>query len=896
MKMNEFEDDFLPRRRSKTAPILSHIERVLDGDEVESGENSSDKYVSKKSHDYNKQRSTNETGQLKLQKTRRLSSGGLIRGQRKRRIKYTMQRANTAPEDQSTSKSPEHKRFETEDALQRHDRISSSFTIYKAVEDKGVHDSKFTREVDMNESEADIDSSSSRSELVGTTSLNSLSLSEFDVSELELRSHQDYSSNPTDDRTNAEPTRETETVGCEVDLHVENSIREAKTLSLKVLESEETKESDARLGSAATVTNCNTQLSNDIVPQESLAVKKRAVSRQTPNRRRRSHSLPTQSLHGATTKLEALEECQTDSSMDVISESFETQRELLGTAGNVVTDQKKRQRSNSLPNILWQDKIEEVLHGQPATDPLKSINAEVECASNSGIASSEVVSKSKCTTNKVRSKSLPSALKHLEVPSKQSTHNAGQESFQKIQRTKSLPSAWDIDGIVITFHEKSLANCKVDFNNEVSENRRESSKKEVERQENERKSKFRPRSNSLPTSFVGPGSLVRTMQDVYKQCDRDGFSNCHENVCNAGKQKTLRSKSLPSVLEGIPEIAIKNIVDLTELRELPRILICEVSSGINSTNESEQNKDVEEQCNLTPPPEAPQASHEIGHVEHTQSELNTVEPDSSVPNNCSTFVRRPRNFTMPHSSKMESILEVPNEHELPELDEKQEVEQPREMMSQGEFTNQDSIDGDKEQVPLKKNYRLERSWSVDYAYVSLADCTFSALHVRDTCESRDNDDNDELTVAAEHVELTLTDLFDEDTVGDTLTTTTTATKEAKESVLSSEDFNRRLTKFDSMLASIVPSFLKPDYALSSSTLHQAVAQGDLEYVKSLVTSGLEVNVEDEYGWSPLHVAVMSEHYDTAAYLIEAGADLEAYTNSVIDEYTILKHQVYYNFL
>jgi ankyrin repeat protein len=68
-------------------------------------------------------------------------------------------------------------------------------------------------------------------------------------------------------------------------------------------------------------------------------------------------------------------------------------------------------------------------------------------------------------------------------------------------------------------------------------------------------------------------------------------------------------------------------------------------------------------------------------------------------------------------------------------------------------------------------------------------------------------------------------------------------------------------------------------------LFSAVRSGDLTIVKSLIKKGLDVNIRDEDGISPIHYAVVLGHNHIAQLLIESGADVN--TQSCDMEFTTL---------
>ena len=64
--------------------------------------------------------------------------------------------------------------------------------------------------------------------------------------------------------------------------------------------------------------------------------------------------------------------------------------------------------------------------------------------------------------------------------------------------------------------------------------------------------------------------------------------------------------------------------------------------------------------------------------------------------------------------------------------------------------------------------------------------------------------------------------------------------------------------------------------MERTRLHSAAEDGDLEEVKSLVRAGHSVHPYDEHSLTPLHYAVRGEHYKVAAFLLEAGANVNAH--------------------
>ncbi|GFR24743.1 hypothetical protein TNCT_330431 [Trichonephila clavata] len=58
----------------------------------------------------------------------------------------------------------------------------------------------------------------------------------------------------------------------------------------------------------------------------------------------------------------------------------------------------------------------------------------------------------------------------------------------------------------------------------------------------------------------------------------------------------------------------------------------------------------------------------------------------------------------------------------------------------------------------------------------------------------------------------------------------------------------------------------------NTPLHLAVEEGNLEAVKHLIEKGADLNVPDKHGWTPLYYAVYSGNINVVRFLIDQGAD------------------------
>ena len=65
--------------------------------------------------------------------------------------------------------------------------------------------------------------------------------------------------------------------------------------------------------------------------------------------------------------------------------------------------------------------------------------------------------------------------------------------------------------------------------------------------------------------------------------------------------------------------------------------------------------------------------------------------------------------------------------------------------------------------------------------------------------------------------------------------------------------------------------------------HRAAADGDMPEVERLVHSGAEIGAFDDLSRTPLHYAAEQEHYKVAQWLLEHGANVNAYDEKMIGE-------------
>jgi len=58
------------------------------------------------------------------------------------------------------------------------------------------------------------------------------------------------------------------------------------------------------------------------------------------------------------------------------------------------------------------------------------------------------------------------------------------------------------------------------------------------------------------------------------------------------------------------------------------------------------------------------------------------------------------------------------------------------------------------------------------------------------------------------------------------------------------------------------------------TLEKIVYDNDLEALKEALKNGMNVDFQNEHGWTPLHMAIRRDRRDMVAYLVEQGADID----------------------
>lgn len=460
------------------------------------------------------------------------------------------------------------------------------------------------------------------------------------------------------------------------------------------------------------------------------------------------------------------------------------------------------------------------------------------------------------TSHKTRSKSLPLVLdkegkanmsvnliKHVTKQRGLQSHDRLHDMKPKTRRVKSLPFI-----IYEDFTERELlSNAQImhihSYAKSSDSDRKESTisneRKQLHDNGNIKHKAQLERARSLPLCLAGGHhrQISHIQEDLNKAID-SFFSNIEDKDRNVGFRG--RSKSLPNILEGenvMPAVA----KTLEDERDIPEIVIAEGyfsdavgNVGCESQIDRERKQSPSREEKITNEESNSDASSDCDELE---SQISNTTYANDIP----ALATRPRGFSIPSSFKMEKIPEEPNENENCET------------LSSCEHG------GTENRTNLICKDRLKGT--MDSA------SPVAILNVSE--EGKD-------TLAGQAV----------DDEASSARGTTAAKQQADNHSL--EIFNKIVTKSSSRIRQL-------EFAKSSSCLHRAAANGDLEHVKLLVEGGDDVNALDESGWPVLHAAVTTGNFACGAWLVDADADLVGYTNFVIDEYRLLCQQVYLNY-
>jgi len=62
--------------------------------------------------------------------------------------------------------------------------------------------------------------------------------------------------------------------------------------------------------------------------------------------------------------------------------------------------------------------------------------------------------------------------------------------------------------------------------------------------------------------------------------------------------------------------------------------------------------------------------------------------------------------------------------------------------------------------------------------------------------------------------------------------------------------------------------------MSLEKIEKLVYDNDLESFKAEFENGADLNMQNKYGWTPLHVAIRRDRRDMVEYLVDKGADID----------------------
>lgn len=465
-------------------------------------------------------------------------------------------------------------------------------------------------------------------------------------------------------------------------------------------------------------------------------------------------------------------------------------------------------------------------------------------------------------SRKTRSKSLPLVLdeegtanmsfnlrKHPKQSSLQS-RDGSHDIKTKTRRTQSLPFIYEgfnverelLCDAQITQTHSQAHNVDSDENERAISNER----KQLHGNGSIKQKAPLERARSLPLHL--PGAKHRQICDIQEDLNKAidiFFSQIDDKDHNVGFRG--RSKSLPTVLEGEQSFNFTPVAKILEdNRNIPEIVIAE--GNFYDTVGPVGNEECESQIHRESMPSSSEEEKIANEESNSDASSDCDDLEAQISN--SSFVHdpplvvRPRGFSIPSSFKMEKIPEEPNENENFET---------LSSCEQGGNENETNF----------------------------------------VCENRLNETMDckapvENVIVSEERK----DILVSQNVHDEVSSARDTAEEQQQPI---NDYEQKLEIFNKMVSESSSRVQQLAFAKSSSRLHRAAAKGDLEHVKLLVEEGNDVNALDESGWPVLHAAVTTGNFDCCTWLIDAGADLMEYTNFVIDEYRMLCRQVYLNY-
>jgi hypothetical protein len=79
--------------------------------------------------------------------------------------------------------------------------------------------------------------------------------------------------------------------------------------------------------------------------------------------------------------------------------------------------------------------------------------------------------------------------------------------------------------------------------------------------------------------------------------------------------------------------------------------------------------------------------------------------------------------------------------------------------------------------------------------------------------------------------------------------------------------------------SVVPAFGEERETDSAMSLHQAIVNGDVNEVESILSRGMDVNIRNRRNWTPLHTAVDGQQKEIVQLLLDKNADVNLTNNN-----------------
>ena len=653
-KIGDFE-----RKRSHSVPILWQIEKVLHRrDDFEAVRFDR----TEGSPGFPETRSSRNTTVQRERSQRRLSSGGLIRNQKKRHLKTAVMEKKQASQHEQRSRP----------------RASTTGTITE------LHDDGYCRDTNL---DLHANSHAHRRERSKSSPLPSLT-------------HENYTKRETD---------QAEEIGCVALKQKQTSTAKSyektlhqRSLSLPTCLQYESEHSERKSGLLDTTNPSSAgplyrdKLESVIVDFDNLSF----ISLQRSEQERkyifsdlglkRTRSLPCY-LEISNQSLEAVESSVKN------TENINFNNEFREDSSTHKTKKMKTQRSQSLP-LTGSSLVDEVRVEK------KMMKDEVSRTTNygqdgCGLRPSDALGRIVLTAKehlqikrkhpKIRSKSLPLALdvegeanmspnliKHIKQKSLQSHGRLHDVCKAKIRRrVKSLPFIYEsftewqlLCEAQITHRSQTSEGCDPNQNDKSINKGTQGNNKGSIKQ----KAKLE-RARSLPLSLTGAeqqqSRISRIQEDLNMAIDIF-FSHNDEELYDIGSRQ--RSKSLPNVLEEVHSLNFTPVVTkiLEDNSDIPEISVAEnniydmiddVDSDHSSHNESKHNstQGSNEHDKNGPNEESKSETYFECDPLHDTT-LNMQQPNSVYPQKLSAMQR---GFSVPCSFKMERIIEEPNEIE-----------------------------------------------------------------------------------------------------------------------------------------------------------------------------------------------------------------------------------------